>query len=174
MSIATAIGDRISTAEYRALLATGKLPGAGGNAGRRHDPEEALHMACIEWAMCREASYPVLKWLVHVPNGGKRSKAVAGKLKAMGTKKGVPDLTCHRSCGQWKGLAIELKAPKKHPSADQEDWLRMFHSEGYLAGLAWSLEDFIELVTAYVTGSQLSTAAAGRLQPSSIFNHQTT
>ena len=28
----------------------------------------------------------------HVPNGGERSKAVAGKLKAAGVKAGVPDV----------------------------------------------------------------------------------
>src|SRR4051794_30465888 len=42
----------------------------------------------------REASplLPQLKWLHAVPNGGERSKAVAGMMKAEGVKPGVADI----------------------------------------------------------------------------------
>lgn len=57
----------------------------------------------------------------HVPNGGKRTKAEAGRFKAMGVKAGVPDLvvfvrdTCYGDAGgleheDWT-LWFELKAP---------------------------------------------------------------
>jgi hypothetical protein len=51
--------------------------------------EEALHKACVAYL---RASLPK-PWLVwHTPNGGGRSKAEAGILKAMGVLAGMPDL----------------------------------------------------------------------------------
>jgi len=52
-------------------------------------PEETLHRACV--AYLRAALPP--PWIVwHTPNGGGRSKAEAGILKAMGVLAGMPDL----------------------------------------------------------------------------------
>jgi len=52
-------------------------------------PEEALHRACLDYL---RASLPK-PWIVwHTPNGGGRSKAEAGILKAMGVLAGMPDL----------------------------------------------------------------------------------
>ena len=44
----------------------------------------------------------------HTPNGGKRTRAEAGKFKAMGVRAGFPDIAI-----LWNGklLVIELKAP---------------------------------------------------------------
>lgn len=48
-------------------------------------------------------------WLwYHCPNGGHRLKAVAGKLKAMGVKPGIPDCVILRPNGA--AIYIELKA----------------------------------------------------------------
>ena len=52
-------------------------------------PEEALHRACLDYL---RATLPK-PWIVwHTPNGGGRSKAEAGILKAMGVLAGMPDL----------------------------------------------------------------------------------
>lgn len=52
-------------------------------------PEESLHRACLAHL---RATLPK-PWIVwHTPNGGGRSKAEAGILKAMGTLAGMPDL----------------------------------------------------------------------------------
>ena len=52
-------------------------------------PEETLHRACVAYL---RASLPK-PWIVwHTPNGGGRSKAEAGILKAMGVLAGMPDL----------------------------------------------------------------------------------
>lgn len=92
-------------------------------------PEETLHRACVAYL---RASLPK-PWIVwHTPNGGGRSKAEAGILKAMGVLAGMPDLFV---LGPWDGLcaktgplhaetelhartvpdliAIEFKAPPK-------------------------------------------------------------
>jgi hypothetical protein len=64
---------------------------------------------------------PELRWLHAIPNGGMRDKITAGKLKAEGVKRGIPDafLPVPMPLGgpsQWSirycGLYIEMKRPK--------------------------------------------------------------
>ena len=44
----------------------------------------------------------------HTPNGGGRSKAEGGILKALGTRAGIPDLFV---AGEGKVIGMEIKAP---------------------------------------------------------------
>ncbi len=71
-------------------------------------PEESLHRAAVAYL---RAALPK-PWIVwHTPNGGGRSKAEAGILKAMGVLAGMPDLFV---LGPERALiAIEFKAPPK-------------------------------------------------------------
>lgn len=65
---------------------------------------------------------PELRWLHAIPNGGFRDKATAGKLKAEGVKKGVPDIflplpmasnnRIANSPFGYCGLYVEMKRPK--------------------------------------------------------------
>lgn len=48
------------------------------NAKRSEDTEQ---IAVVYWAIYNAAQYPELKWLHHVPNGGRRNKQEAVKLK---------------------------------------------------------------------------------------------
>lgn len=88
-------------------------------------PEETLHRACVAYL---RAALPK-PWIVwHTPNGGGRSKAEAGILKAMGVLAGMPDLFVmgpkqtgiaadgmarHGFMVDAKLVAIEFKAPPK-------------------------------------------------------------
>lgn len=130
--------ERISVAEYRALIA------AGGQtrAKRRASPEEDLQRDCIKLVEALSYHHPILRWLVHVPNGGKRPRGEAGKLRALGTKPGVPDLLLPRRFGQWQGLVVELKAPKGRVTVEQQDWLDAFSDDGYLVAVCRTLPDF--------------------------------
>lgn len=84
-----------------------------------------------------EPQHPALKRLFHVPNGGARSKAAAGKLKAEGVRAGVPDYLMpapndSRSDVIWDGLAIELKRRKDgRTSAEQREWLDYLDDAGW-------------------------------------------
>lgn len=71
-------------------------------------PEERLQRAIVSHLRLRLKP----RWLFwHTPNGGGRSKAEAGVLKAMGTRPGIPDLFV---LGPDRTLvALELKAPPK-------------------------------------------------------------
>lgn len=100
-----------------------------------------------------ESRYPALKWLFAIPNGGDRNKAVAGKLKAEGVKRGVSDLFLSVPVGDFHGLYIEMKRPedkardqrKGELSEEQRSWLDDMAGLGYktevcfTAGQAWKV-----------------------------------
>lgn len=71
-------------------------------------PEEALHRAAVAFL---RAALPAPWFCAHVPNGGGRSKAEAGILKAMGTLAGMPDLLLFGP--DRNVVAIEFKAPPR-------------------------------------------------------------
>jgi hypothetical protein len=168
-STTASLPDSMTAAQFRSLMATGRLPAptavATGVAlpqiaakAHRNTPEEDLQRACFEWAELMRPKYPILRWLFHVPNGGKRPRGEAGKLKAMGTKTGVPDFLLNRPCGRWGGLALELKSAVGRLSADQKQWLDAFNEDGYLTGVGRTLDEFIALVMQYLQQPALATA----------------
>ena len=58
-------------------------------------PYETLEQqALFDWA--KISGIPDLDLLHAIPNGGHRNKATAGRLKAEGVKRGVPDISCGR------------------------------------------------------------------------------
>ena len=62
-----------------------------------------------------------------VPNGGARSKATAGRMKAEGVASGVPDLFVPA----WR-LWVEMKRVKGGSlSAEQKDWIAYLEGCGY-------------------------------------------
>ncbi len=117
---------------------------------KRKSPEEDLQRACIEWRNLHCVKYPLLKYMFHVPNGGKRPKGEAGKLKALGTKPGVPDLMLPIRNGNWAGLALELKSPIGVTTAEQDEWLAMLKESGYLVAIIKTLDDFIAYTKIYL------------------------
>ena len=72
-----------------------------------------------------------------IPNGGARSIATAGRLKAEGVSPGVPDLFVPA----W-GLWIEMKrATGGRVSAVQKDWIEYLIAEGYHALVCHGFDD---------------------------------
>lgn len=74
----------------------------------------------------------------HVPNGGSRNKAEAGKLKSHGVKPGVADcILIYRG----QVIAIELKTAKGRLSNAQSYWKTIFEAAGGWFYLCRSLDD---------------------------------
>lgn len=72
-----------------------------------------------------------------IPNGGARSPATAGRLKAEGVSSGVPDLFIPA----WK-LWIEMKRTKGGSvSAEQKDWAKYLEEVGYCVKVCKGAED---------------------------------
>jgi hypothetical protein len=93
--------------------------------GRRKQPEQQFHKAVVAFL---NYALPPNIILFHVPNGGGRSKAEAGLLKAMGVRAGMPDLGVILPTGvvAW----MELKAERGTLTAAQREFRDLMRARG--------------------------------------------
>lgn len=104
---------------------TGKLQGASEHL------EAVTLMRAVRQA---EPRWPELRLFFAVPNGGHRSKAAAGKAKAEGVRRGVPDYLFPVRRAEHVGLAIELKRERDgRTSPEQRTWLADLREQGWRA-----------------------------------------
>jgi len=112
-------------------------------------------IALMEWASWHVKKYPELLWLIHVPLGEYRHKKTAGVLKAMGVKKGFPDIMLPTSRHGYHALAIELKrqkGAKPQVSAEQKAWIEHLKSQGWYAVVCYGAEEAINTLKWYLEG----------------------
>lgn len=95
--------------------------------------EHEHQVALFAWAESQTHRWPELALLYAIPNGGKRGKAVAGKLKAEGVKRGVPDVCLPVPRAQFHGLFVELKRIGGKPDERQLEWRAQLRAQGYRA-----------------------------------------
>jgi hypothetical protein len=100
--------------------------------------EEAIHRAVVQWLRWQK---PAALWF-HCPNGEARSKATAGRLKAMGTLPGVPDLLFVTEGGTVK--FIELKAEGSYLRPPQKAFKQTVEALGCDYAVCRSLESVQE------------------------------
>jgi hypothetical protein len=94
--------------------------------------EDGEQLALFQWIAL--SGIPELRWLHHSPNGGSRNKREGAKFKAMGVRRGYPDLSLNLPCRQYHGLFIELKKLKGGVTSNEQDkWLSYLNSVGYYA-----------------------------------------
>ena len=86
--------------------------------------EETEQITLIDWCNLNIHIYPELELIYHVPNGGKRSKTEAIRLKRAGVKKGVPDLCLPVPRSNYNGLYIEMKYGNGRTSKEQKEWIK--------------------------------------------------
>lgn len=113
--------------------------------------EDTEQEAVITWANWHLREYPALKWLHHIPNGGKRDAAEAARFKAQGVKAGVSDLFLPAAHGGYFGLYIEMKYGKNKPTDQQREFMGDMQQAGYMAHTAYSAQEAIELLEKYLT-----------------------
>lgn len=115
---------------------------------REDEEQETL----FRWAeLMAQVRWPELRYLYHVPNGGYRTKAEAGRFRAQGVKSGVPDIVLPAARGQYHGLYIELKRTEGgRLSSDQKDWLEFLTAQGYLAVMCRGWEEARRVIETYL------------------------
>jgi hypothetical protein len=97
--------------------------------------------------------YPELNLMFHIPNGGKRRKAEAGRFRAEGVKSGVPDICLPVARGGYHGLFIELKRQHGNKATkNQNTWLADLREQGYAAAVAYGWEQAAKIITDYMEG----------------------
>lgn len=130
---------------------------AAGKSATEHT--EAVRL--MRTVRAHEGLHPELVWFHHIPNGGKRHRTVAGKLKAEGVKKGVHDYFLPVARQGFHGLYIELKSLDGDESSDQERFAAFVREQGYRAEFVWGWEAAWAVIADYL-------GIPNRLQPSGL------
>lgn len=119
----------------------------GGLKMKGEDLEQAT---LIQWCNLQSCKYSELKLIFAIPNGGYRNKAEARKLKATGTKSGVPDLFLPVPRSQKYGLFIEMKVGRNKCTDNQKKWIRALMEQGYEVKVCYSCEEAIQVIKRYL------------------------
>lgn len=121
------------------------------SVNRSEEIEQARFVRWTHLASVR-AIAPMLRWLHHSPNGGRRDGLTGGQMKALGTKPGFPDLILPVRTDAHTGLAIEFKAPdgSGRLSPLQSDWLAHLEAQGHKTAVVTSADDARTLTLGYL------------------------
>lgn len=114
-----------------------------------HRGEEIEQARVIKWShkVAVRDLMPALRWLHHSPNGGKRDAMAGAQMKALGVKKGFPDLilpvrvTADNLLGFHPGLVIEMKSATGSTSPEQKEWLAHFEAQDWEIRVARSASE---------------------------------
>lgn len=112
--------------------------------------EHAHQCALMCWCALNFTTYPELKLLFAIPNGGERNPIVASRLKAEGVKSGVPDLFLPVPRHGLHGLFIEMKKPKGTISKNQPQWEFDLKKQGYAHSYCYGWEEAVNHLLIYL------------------------
>lgn len=115
-------------------------------SGSEHGHAAAL----MCWVAQNIKQYPELKWLTHIGHGGKLDKITAGRMKAEGLKRGVPDYLLLVRRGNYSALWIELKKLEGKLSHEQVLWLNQARECGHFATVCYCWEEAREMIIWYL------------------------
>lgn len=113
--------------------------------------EEQEQAYVIQWRDLMVNQVPELSLLVHIPNGGLRSKSEAVRFKRLGVKPGVSDLMLPVARKGYHGLWIEMK--RQHDgklSKPQKEWIEDMRKQGYKAERANGADEAIAILQEYL------------------------
>lgn len=112
--------------------------------------ESTEQITLIQWCDLNKCVCPELGLIFHIPNGGKRSKTEAKRLKAEGVKAGVPDLFLPVARGKFHGLFIEMKYGNNKATAKQREWIIELNEQGYYATVCYGFEEAKATIESYI------------------------
>ena len=120
--------------------------------------ESSQQKAFFCWARIAAVEFPCLDYMFAIPNGGKRDKITAARLKAEGVKSGVPDIflpfpmPSQYSINWRRGLWIEMKVEDGRISPDQAKYRDYLRRQGYSVVVAYNWEQARDATLQYLKG----------------------
>jgi len=147
-----------------------------------NEADEHTHQCALFcWAAMNFRNDERLRLLHAIPNGGERNKIVAARMKAEGTRSGVPDIFLPvpaprheindplvRIASIYCGLYVEMKRPsarlKRRPehkwdtggvSDVQVEWLNALEGQGYKVVVCYDWYAAASEIKLYLTGKGL-------------------
>lgn len=125
--------------------------------------ETVEQQSYFAWADVWSKKIPELRDLYAVPNGAKKSPAMAGKFKREGLKAGVPDIVLPHARGNAHALYIEMKRRRvagergnllagEKPSPQQLDWHERLRAAGNRVVVAYGWDEAVEATLLYLGG----------------------
>lgn len=108
--------------------------------------ESSIQKAVMEWVNL----HPVIKkFIIHIPNEGKRTARYGKSLKDMGMRAGVSDLFVAMQRHGYIGAWIELKSHQGVLSFAQKQFLYDMESQNYFTMVCSSIESAIRTLKWY-------------------------
>ena len=122
--------------------------------------EDDTQEAFFDWCQRKPFNGKPLSKVCHaIPNGGKRNKREAGRMKRQGVLAGVADVFLAVAVGGYHGLYIEFKVGDNSMSEAQADFKENVVENGYLHVICFSVEDAILEVELYLSGKTMAPMA---------------
>lgn len=117
--------------------------------------EEREQQWLFQWAADAALKWPELELMHAIPNGGKRDRVTAAKLKAEGVKPGIPDIFLPVPRGGFHGLYIEMKRTRNgRPSEAQRDMIPKLRAQGYRVELCKGFNAAADVIEGYLDGAK--------------------
>lgn len=125
--------------------------------------EDSHQEQLFNWARTKGFVLPgrglvkLIDYMYAIPNGGKRGKLEAARLKKQGVKAGVSDIHLTLPYNGFYGLWIELKRPivkgkpKPSVSPSQKEWIQRMNENGHLAIVAYGYKEARAGIESYFT-----------------------
>lgn len=114
--------------------------------------EHDIQTAFFQLAHYYEGTYPCLRWMHAIPNGGLRNKYVAHKLKAEGVRAGIWDVFLPYAVGEWHGLYLEFKYGTNKLTESQVEYAEYLKSAGFCAHVVRSADEAMNTLVSYLEG----------------------
>lgn len=116
-------------------------------SGKEHGEQSALFC----WAADYSLIYPRIKFMFAIPNGGLRDPITAGRLRAEGVKRGVPDILLPVTNRSYAGLFIEMKRRKGGETSEfQDNYHEYLKSASYKVVTAHTWEKARDEILSYI------------------------
>ena len=114
---------------------------------------EARHQqAVIKWSQqpAVRTAWPELALLHHIKNETTEGAKQVAVDRAMGTKKGVPDLCLPVPRGRYHGLYIEMKTDTGRTTAAQDWWGEKLLGQGYMFEVCHGWQSAVRVLQWYL------------------------